>query len=305
MILNIDPTVDCVFKAILGAEENKNILIHFLNSVLTDHEIPITSVDILNPYNEREFQEDKLTVVDIKARDANGSIYQIEVQVALHSAFTERMLYLWSRVYQDQMQKGDDFENLNPVVSIWLLKDDLFPDTQHHHHFEAMDQKSGLALSHHFGIHALELKKWHQLKNLEALDIWLKFFNDAENMDLEHLPKELDIPEIQQAMQVLKRFTELEKDRDLYQRRQEAIMELRTRERSRARAIKQLEAALAEKEAEREAKEVAQAREEAERQAKEVAQAREEAALNEVKDKDREIELLKAALKNAGLDNLD
>ncbi|MCP4106860.1 MAG: hypothetical protein GY749_15195 [Desulfobacteraceae bacterium] len=27
------PTVDCVFKAILGKEENKNLLIHFLNAV--------------------------------------------------------------------------------------------------------------------------------------------------------------------------------------------------------------------------------------------------------------------------------
>ena len=291
MILNIDPTVDCVFKAILGAEENKNILIHFLNSVLSDHDTPIASVEILNPYNEREFQEDKLTVVDIKARDGNGIIYQIEVQVALHSAFTERMLYLWSRVYQDQMKKGDDFEHLNPVVSIWLLKDDLFPDSQYHHHFEAMDQKSGMVLSHHFGVHTLELQKWHQLKQLESLDIWLKFFTEADNMDLDHLPEGLDIPEIQQAMQVLKRFTELEKDRDLYQRRQEAILELRTRERSRARALKELEAA--------------QEREEAERVAKEAALTEIEHKTKELQGKDKEIELLKAALERAGLDRLD
>lgn len=30
----IDPKVDCVFKAILGKEENKNLLIHFLNAML-------------------------------------------------------------------------------------------------------------------------------------------------------------------------------------------------------------------------------------------------------------------------------
>ena len=30
----ISPTVDCIFKAILGAEENKNLLIDFLKSVL-------------------------------------------------------------------------------------------------------------------------------------------------------------------------------------------------------------------------------------------------------------------------------
>jgi hypothetical protein len=30
----IDPTVDCVFKAILGKEERKHLLIHFLNAIL-------------------------------------------------------------------------------------------------------------------------------------------------------------------------------------------------------------------------------------------------------------------------------
>ena len=30
----IDPKVDCVFKALLGAESNRDLLIHFLNAVL-------------------------------------------------------------------------------------------------------------------------------------------------------------------------------------------------------------------------------------------------------------------------------
>lgn len=30
----IDPMVDCVFKAILGKEENANLLVNFLNAVL-------------------------------------------------------------------------------------------------------------------------------------------------------------------------------------------------------------------------------------------------------------------------------
>jgi hypothetical protein len=30
----IDPKVDCVFKALLGAESNRDLLIHFLNAIL-------------------------------------------------------------------------------------------------------------------------------------------------------------------------------------------------------------------------------------------------------------------------------
>jgi hypothetical protein len=30
----IDPKIDCVFKALLGSEGNRRLLIHFLNAVL-------------------------------------------------------------------------------------------------------------------------------------------------------------------------------------------------------------------------------------------------------------------------------
>ncbi|WP_242482654.1 Rpn family recombination-promoting nuclease/putative transposase, partial [Thiocystis violacea] len=50
----IDPKIDCVFKALLGAETNRTLLIHFLNAILgPDLPAPITWVEILNPYNDK------------------------------------------------------------------------------------------------------------------------------------------------------------------------------------------------------------------------------------------------------------
>ncbi|MBF0223959.1 MAG: PD-(D/E)XK nuclease family transposase, partial [Desulfobacterales bacterium] len=60
MKYHIDPTVDCVFKRLLGSEENKNLLIHFLNAVIKPPaNKKITHVDILNPYNDKDFISDK------------------------------------------------------------------------------------------------------------------------------------------------------------------------------------------------------------------------------------------------------
>ncbi|HSO82886.1 PD-(D/E)XK nuclease family transposase [Thiocapsa sp.] len=51
----IDPKVDCVFKTLFGSDDHRDLLIHFLNALLADDlAAPITDVDILNPYNERE-----------------------------------------------------------------------------------------------------------------------------------------------------------------------------------------------------------------------------------------------------------
>ena len=101
----ISPTVDCVYKAILGAVENKNLLLDFLNAVLAP-QFPISDVEILNPYNEREFYSDKLTIVDVKARDEEGRTYQVEIQLAVFSYLPERMLYTWSDIYQSSYKAG-------------------------------------------------------------------------------------------------------------------------------------------------------------------------------------------------------
>ncbi len=73
MPLGIRPTIDFVFKLLFGNPENVDLLIHLLNSVL-DPEHPIVEVVIMNPYNDKSYDEDKLSIVDVKARDSTGVI---------------------------------------------------------------------------------------------------------------------------------------------------------------------------------------------------------------------------------------
>jgi hypothetical protein len=46
----INPRVDFAFKILFGSEENKNILLPFVNSVLSLPE-PLVELILLNPYN--------------------------------------------------------------------------------------------------------------------------------------------------------------------------------------------------------------------------------------------------------------
>ena len=72
MLLGIKPTVDFAFKKIFGSPENVPVLIGLLNAILRLAN-PIVHVEILNPFSYQEFAEDKLIVLDIRARDAAGS----------------------------------------------------------------------------------------------------------------------------------------------------------------------------------------------------------------------------------------
>jgi len=122
----IDPTVDCVFKALLGDPQRSALLCDFLNSIL-EPAPPVTGVEILNPYNEREFAGDKLTIVDLKATDSAGRVYQVEIQLAAHRWLPARMLYNWSDLYQQQLGSGEHFERLKAEAEVIADADAAHP----------------------------------------------------------------------------------------------------------------------------------------------------------------------------------
>ncbi len=97
MPLGIKPTVDFAFKRIFGSPENVPLLIGLLNAILKPA-IPIVHVEILNPFNYREFEDDKLIVLDIRARDSAGRWLNIEMQVSVFTGLLQRLVYYASVV---------------------------------------------------------------------------------------------------------------------------------------------------------------------------------------------------------------
>ncbi|MCP4351739.1 MAG: Rpn family recombination-promoting nuclease/putative transposase [Desulfobacterales bacterium] len=302
----IDPTVDCVFKAILGKENHKNLLIHFLNAVL---ELPaeekITEVSIMNPYNEREFETDKLSIVDIRAKDEMDNNYQVEIQISLHANLPPRMLYMWSTVYHSLLSKGDSYSLLTPVISIWILTGSLFPKTGDCHlSFRAWNQKHNIMLCDHFAIHVLQLPEWREdSAGLTEKDRWLYFFKEGKNTDPDDPPEILNTDEMRQAMGVIKDFSENQKNYLLYQDRLAALSEIATWKAELETALRKAEKAEKEKEkAEREkekaVKKVQKEKEKAEKE-KEKAEKEKEKALKEVQKEKKKLLLL---LKKAGID---
>ena len=293
----IDPKVDCVFKAILGAEENSNLLIHFLNAVLAPALAePIVWVEILNPYNEKEFITDKLSVVDVKARDRQERQFQVEVQIKSYPHLRRRIAYAWCDLHAAQLQAGDDYLKLRPTYSVWLLAQRLFQgDERHARDFRLRDAQGG-ALGDEGGIWILELPKFRADRIETPEQHWLKFFKDGGGLDDKALPDWMQTPEMRQAMSVLKRFSEKERDYHLYQarmnylREQSAIrgdfeeLEENLAEARRLAAQERMakEQALAAKEQERTAKEQERIAKEQALAAKEQALVAKEAALAEI-----------------------
>ena len=98
MPLGLRPTNDFAFKKIFGTPENKPALISLLNSILSLTP-PIVEVTIENPFNLQDFAEDKLSVVDVKAIDRSGAIYDIEIQLTTYKGLVQRIVYYGCRLY--------------------------------------------------------------------------------------------------------------------------------------------------------------------------------------------------------------
>ena len=290
----IDPKIDCVFKALLGAEANRRLLIHFLNAVLgAALPAPIRHADILNPYNEREFLDDKLSIVDVKARDEQGRLYQVEIQLLSHPDLPARILYTWADLYSAQLRSGQDYGALRPTYAIWLLAEDLLRADPAYAHVYQLRDDAGRCFLDHGGIWLLELNKFAAERVETEQQRWLKFFQDGERLDAAHLPDWMQTDEMRQAMSTLKAFSDKERAYHAYQARQNYLRVQRSIQRH-------LEALQAEAEQERAAREAERAAREQERAAKEAALQEKDAALQEkdaaLQEKDAALQEKDAAL---------
>ena len=287
---------------------------HFLNSILRPQS-PITSVSINNPYNERNYVSAKLSVVDIKAKDTKGVVYQIEIQLSSPWYIPFRMLYTWGSIYQKQIKKSSQYKDLKPVISIWLLTENIFdiPDENDevwaqlpdeikhwHHHFQLWDLHHRRLLTDHCSIHVIEINKWTKPETLQPEDIWLYFLKEAKSWKT--LPAIADIPVMRVVMNILEAFSEREHQYLIYEARLDAMREQLTIESDLEEARDKIAKAQARAEKEQIRADKAQTKAEEERKLKQSAQTKAEEAQTRAEKAELEQERLRELLSQANID---
>ncbi len=206
----------------MGRKGHENRLINFLNAILEFCGYKkITKVTILNPYNDKDFLTDKLSIVDIKAEDSDGKLYQIEVHLSGESDRIKHILYTWCRLFSGQIKEGGDYKKLKPVISIWLMaKKLIFTDKQYHHRFGIYDEGNSLKLTEDCDIHVLEISKWQQLEEPQnAEEKWLYLFKEGSHIDVDNPPAFLKQEELEEALTVMREFSEKERQNEMYEGR--------------------------------------------------------------------------------------
>ena len=87
----------------------------------------------MSPHEIKRRPRDKEAVLDIKAKDGSGRLYDVEVQTEGDSTFKARSLYYWARLYSDQVESGESYRKLMPTVYIGVVDFPLFGTTEQSH----------------------------------------------------------------------------------------------------------------------------------------------------------------------------
>ena len=222
----INPRVDLAFKKIFGVEENKDLLISLINSIV-DVEDQVVNVTLLNPYNQKNFKQDKLSILDIKAEGTCGKKFNIEIQITDEADYNKRALYYWTKLYTDQLKESKDYASLNKVIGIHILNFTSIPKTEKYHNvFHITEKETGQLYFKDLELHTIELKKFtDQLGKHEeivpkiqgALDMWSAFLTRHELLDKENVVKNLGSPELEKALHILEVMNFTDEEREAYE----------------------------------------------------------------------------------------
>ena len=208
----LDPKNDVAFKRIFGTEKNKDILIHFLNDMITFKENGrIVSVTFIKTNQDPETVAKKTSIVDILCKDEKGNHYIVEMQVAKEKGFEKRAQYYASKAYISHANAGGAYHDLKEVIFLAIADFVMFPQKPAYKSDHViLDKESHENDLKDFSFTFLELPKFN--KDIDHLanmtEKWAYFFKHTESISLEDTLKLIGNDEIiEKAYKQLERFS--------------------------------------------------------------------------------------------------
>jgi predicted transposase/invertase (TIGR01784 family) len=232
----MDPKIDFVFKLLFGNEKDTSFLISFLNAALElGGEKAIKSVIIMNPNNDKEKEEDKYSIMDVKAKTNNETIINIEIQLKDEHDMRHRTVYYLSKMIAKRLKEGDKYKSIHKTVAINILNFDLLDSgTRFHNRYRFTEIETKQELTDIAEIQFMELPALRRYMQENETSIkeaigqsklleWLLFIDDPESEFAKMAETKNKV--IGRARDMLKTLSKDEKLQEEYMAREKAIMD--------------------------------------------------------------------------------
>ncbi len=218
----LNPKTDFAFKKIFGSGQSKDVLISFLNALLYEDQAVIEDLEIIDPYQAPQLRGMKDTFLDVKATVTGGKTIIIEMQVLNVVGFEKRVLYNAAKAFSIQLERGQTYARLNPVIALTITDFDMFPESSKVISRYGLKEKEDLTTySDDIELVFVELPKF--TKSLDELttlaDRWIYFLKEAESLEV--VPASWQgTPAFEKAFQIAELSNLSREELDVFERKQ-------------------------------------------------------------------------------------
>jgi predicted transposase/invertase (TIGR01784 family) len=184
----INPFTDFGFKKIFGEEANKDLLIDFLNELLTDKG-KIANLTYLKSEHLGTTDLDRKAIFDLYCENEKGEKFIVEMQRAKQDYFKDRSLYYATFPIQEQAKRGEWNYQLNSIFSI-AITDFIFDDSEANktkllHDVRLIEKETQKVFYDKLRFIYLEIKKFDKkLEDIEThFEKWLYVLKNLSKLD--------------------------------------------------------------------------------------------------------------------------
>ena len=185
----LSPKNDFVFKQLFGDAKHTAPLEAFLQATLGLPAEEFAGLSVGDPNLNREFEDDKLCVLDVRITTRSGRDVDVEIQVRPSDELCDRIQCYVARMVSEKVKIGGGYKGIPQSISIVIVDHRLWEgDEQRYHHcFRLYDPEAERLYPNSMEIHTLELPKIPQASDGTALWKWLKFISSETREEFESL----------------------------------------------------------------------------------------------------------------------
>ena len=175
----INPYTDFGFKKLFGTELNKDLLISFLNALLSGKKKEIKDLSYLNSEHLGDGYGDRRAVFDVYCETEDGGRFIVEMQKAEQAYFKDRSVYYSTYAIREQAPKGPWDYHLEDVYTVGLLNftfpSDEYPADSFVHEVKLKDNEDNHVFYDKLTFIYLEMPKFTKTEDelVTMFDKWM------------------------------------------------------------------------------------------------------------------------------------
>jgi len=226
----LSPKSDVIFKLLFGDARSIDLLTDFLKSVLR---LPVEEYDeviIVDPHLLREYDGDKLGILDVKVKTKSKKTIDIEIQVLPSPELKSRIVFYSAKMIAEQVGAGEDYSKIKQVINIIITDYTLISENEkYHNRYTLYDSETESEFTDIIEVNTLELVKLPSKEDGTELWNWMKFLSARSKEELDMVAEKN--PRVRKAVSRLMELSNDERTRMLYESRQKMEWDNRARER--------------------------------------------------------------------------